>query len=251
MAVLKLIENQRALWDIRSRLGEVDRRPGRCEEGGVAYGPCLLISRECGSGGTQIARMAAERLGWHVYDREIVDQISQLAHAREKLVESVDERIRSKWESTWRQMLFPEIGPDAYLHYLHEAVMTLGHHGDVVLLGRGAQHMLPPRCALRVRLVAPLEQRIKRVAEDRNISLPEAQNLVQQLDNERKAFILKFFRSDVGSPLNYDILINTSEITCEATVDIVLSSLRFKLGVVPNPQPAAERGSPTLPPRSV
>ncbi len=173
MAVLKLIENQRALWDIRSRLGQVDRRPGRCEVGGVSYGPCLLISRECGSGGSQIARLASQRLGWQVYDREIVDQIAQLAHARQKLIESVDERIRSKWETTWRHMLFPEdVGPDAYMQYLREVVMTLGHHGDVVLLGRGSQYFLPPRCALRIRLVAPLEERIKRVAESKNLALP-------------------------------------------------------------------------------
>ena len=42
--------------------------------------------------------------------------MAQLAHARQKLVESVDEKVRSTWENTWRPMLDPEdVGSDKYL----------------------------------------------------------------------------------------------------------------------------------------
>jgi hypothetical protein len=233
--VLKLIEMQRAMWDIKGRLEDTTEKPGRYIEGGVAYGPCLHISRECGSGGLYVARMASERLGWQMYDREIVDNIAQLAHARQNLVESVDERIRSKWEDTWRPMLNSEdIASSAYLHYLREVVMTLGHHGDVVMVGRGAQYLLPTRSGLRVRLVAPLSQRIKRTSELKQLSEQKARAHVQQLDSERAAFIQKNFHSDSASPLNYDLVINTSEIGFEATVEIILKALQRKLNVGEN-----------------
>lgn len=230
--VLKLIEKQRAMWDIRGRLEGADARPGRHIDNGIAYGPCLLISRECGSGGAEIARLAGERLGWQFYDREIVDKIAQLAHARQHLVESVDEKVRTRWESTWRPVIDSEdMGCEAYLCYLRQVVLALGHHGDVILLGRGAQHILPAQSALRVRLVAPLEQRVKRMAELRGLTLHEADAYVRQLDKDRTAFILKNFHSNAESPLNYDLVINTGEVSKKAASGIILAALQQKLGI--------------------
>ena len=62
-AVLKLIEKQKAMWEAKDHLEDAERRPGRCKEGGVSYGPCLLISRECGSGGNSVARLVWSAIG--------------------------------------------------------------------------------------------------------------------------------------------------------------------------------------------
>ena len=231
-AVLKLIEKQQALWGIKERLESDQPHPGRYFEAGVGYGPCLFISRECGAGGGQVARMAGERLGWQVYDREIVDGVAQLAHARQSMVESVDEKIRTHWESTWRPALNSEdVGCETYLRYLHELIMTLGHHGEVVILGRGAQYFLPPQCALRVRMVAPLEKRVQRMAKLRELPLNEARSLVEHLDEERAVFIRKRFCHDARSPLGYDLTINSGAVSFEVAVELVLAGLREKLGV--------------------
>ena len=233
-AVLKLLERQLGLWELKRRLTDVGQRPGRCLEGHVAYGPCLLISRQRGSGGSRVARLAGERLGWHVFDREVVDEIAKLAHVRQQLVESVDEETRSNWEETWRPELEPaDIGCEEYLRCLRDVVLTLGHHGDVVILGRGAQYLLPAQCALRVRVVAPRALRVQRVADRDGAPLPKAEAHVEKFDADRAAFIQKSFQQDPNSPLNYDLVVNTGDITIEATTEMVLSALRHKLGVWP------------------
>ena len=106
--LLKLIEKHVVLWELKRRLAHLGQRPGRGLADGVAYGACLLISRERGSGGSAVARLAGERLGWQVFDREILDQIAQLAHVRLPLTGSVDEQIRSKLENNWQPDLKPE-----------------------------------------------------------------------------------------------------------------------------------------------
>ena len=238
MPVYKLIEKQQAMWDLKHRLESTTPIPGRYVEGGVGWGPCLLISRECGAGGADVARLTGRRLGWQVYDREIVDQISELVHARQQLIQSVDERVRSSWESAWREVLFPDdIGSEKYLRFLHQVVLTLGHHGDVIVLGRGAQYLLPRPCALCIRLVAPREQRVKRVMEDRKITLADAQAFVRQCDAERLSFIRKFFHSDAASPLNYDMVLNMGEMTPPTAAETVLAALHAKLGVRPCAEP--------------
>ena len=229
--VLQLIEQQVGMWDLHRRLGEDGPRPGRWMEGGVGYGPCLLLSRECGSGGAWIASTVGKRLGWQVFDREIVDQIAERANVRQYLIQSVDERTRNTWENSWWPLLEPsDIGTERYLAYLREVVMTLGHQGNVVLIGRGAHHILPSRCALRVRVVAPIEVRLKRVMEQDGLSEEKARLHIQKLDTERAAFIHKTFRTDVHSALNYDLILNTAEISFEAATETVLAALKGKLG---------------------
>ncbi len=230
-SVLKLLETQIGTWELKRRLEELIR-PGRRLEQGIAYGPCLVVSRERGSGGSQIARRVAARLGWQVFDREVLDQVTQLAHARVQLLDTVDENTRLAWGDGCEPGLSPEdIGYEAYLRYLRQVVLTLGHHGDVVFVGRGAQYLLPSQCALRVRVVAPLAVRVQRIAETAKLPSEEAQRYVQTFDAERAAFIRRSFQCDTSSPANYDLVINTGQLSLEAAVELVGIALQYKLGV--------------------
>jgi cytidylate kinase len=236
--ILNLIEKQIAMSDVRNRLTETHSRMEQyMTEKGAVFGPCLLISRECGSGGSLVAQRAGELLGWNVFDAKIVDEIAQSAHVHQRLVQSVDEHIHSGWEQGLRDLLLDDLSDKRYLRKLHEVIMALGHHGNVVIVGRGAQYFLPSQCAVRVRLVAPLETRAKRVAERRNLSLEEARLKVQEIDKERAAFVRKIFKKDVSSPLNQDITINTGQINIETAVKIALAVLQEKLGVSAQKQP--------------
>ena len=230
--LLNLIQKQMVLCELRRRLEDLGKRHGRFMADGVAYGPCLLISRERGSGGSRVARLAGERLGWQVFDREILDQIAELAHVRLQLAESVDEQTRAKLENNLQAELNPgAIGDEAYFRYLRQVVKTLGHHGDVVLVGRGAMYPLPSQCALRVRVVAPLELRVQRMAERTGLALAQARAHVEKFDAERTGFVKGCFQRDATSPLNYDVTVNTGEISFEAAADLVLTALQCKLGV--------------------
>jgi cytidylate kinase len=229
---LKLIEKQIAMSEIRNRMGKTAPQPGRyVTEDGVAFGPCLFVSRECGSGGGLLAQQAGERLGWNVFDSKIVDEIAQSARVHQRLVRSVDEHVHSYWERTWRELLLDDLADEKYLRLLKQVVTALGHHGNVVLVGRGAQFLLPSRCGLRVRLVAPLEARAKQAADRGKLSLEQARLKVEEIDKERVAFIWKTFRKDVGSPSNQDLIINTGEISIENATGLVLAAIETKLGV--------------------
>ena len=207
-------------------------RPGQyVAEDGTAFGPCLLISREIGSGGELAARQASEALGWNVFDSRIVDEIARSAHVHQRLVHSVDERLRSRWERAWREFLPDDLADEKYLRHLKEVLMALAHHGNVIIVGRGAQYFLPPQCAVRASFVAPLDARVKRVAELAKSTLEEARAKVEEVDKLRAEFICKIFKKDVNSPLNQDITINTDEISIEGAVKIILAALKEKLGV--------------------
>lgn len=244
MSPFKLVEQQIVMAGIRNRLKATAPQPGRyLTSDGIAFGPYLLISRECGAGGGLLAQEVGARLGWNTFDSKIVDEIAQVAHVHNRLVQTVDEHIHSAWEQTWRELLLDDLPDKQYLHHLRQVVMTLGHQGNVVLVGRGAQYFLPAQGGLRVRLVAPLDVRVQRVTLLDHISPEQARAKIKKVDAERAAFIWKIFKKDVGSPLSHDVIINTGEINIGTTAQIVLAMLQEKMGVTIQPRltPRTER----------
>lgn len=250
--VEEMVSRQVMLSRLKRRLEEEGHRDAPAYVEGVAYGPCLLVSRERGSGGRQVAGLVGQRLGWWVFDREIVEEIAARCHVRQKLIESVDERVRSNWRKGWEGLVNGAgIPAEEYLLYLRQIILSLGHHGDVVIMGRGAQYLLPSRAALRARLVAPLEIRAERVAARERLPLGEARRQIEACDGERDEFIRRTFACDPHSPLNYDLVLNTGETSIEAAAEIVLSALGAKLGVRPGMSQARTGNPPIHAPASV
>jgi cytidylate kinase len=217
---------------LEKRLENREQRPGRGKEGDLFYGPYLIISREKGAGGNAVARLVGKQLGWQVFNNEIVDEIAQQAHVRRQLIESLDERERETIEDAIGQLLNPqEIGTSGYLVYLKQIVLTLGHQGDVVIVGHGARFILSGQFGLCVRMVAPIEERIRRIADKARLSLDGARVEVEKTDRERVKLIRRHFGHDVTDPLSHDLIINTSALSVEAAAEIVITALQRKLGV--------------------
>jgi cytidylate kinase len=230
--VEEYIKKQIAVFQSNELLENRERRPGRGKEGNLSYGPYLIISREKGAGGNTVARLVGKRLGWQVFNDEIVDEIAQMAHVRRQLIESLDERDRATIQDIIGQWLNPQgIGTSDYLVYLKQIVLTLGHHGDVIIVGHGARFILPGQFGLCVRMVAPIEARTRRIADKARLSLDAARVEVERTDRERVKLIRRHFGHDVTDPLSHDLIINTAAMNAEAAAEVVITALQRKLGV--------------------
>jgi cytidylate kinase len=233
LSLEKLIERQVRFWELRGQQVPEKERRGRGKSGAVYFGPYLLISREKGSGGRTVAAIVAERLKWQVFDRQIVDEIARRSKIRHRLIESLDERARGGLEEFIRDFLGHEaIAPGDYLYHLKQVLLTLGHQGDVVIVGRGAEHVLPSQFGLRVWMVAPLELRIERICKAQGITVAAARSHIEQVDKEREKFVRSHFQRDARNPLDYDLVINTASMTAESAAEIVLAALHKKLGIL-------------------
>jgi cytidylate kinase len=226
----QLIARHIAFFEARERAAQESGGRGKIK--GVTYGPYLLLSREKGSGGTTVSRLIGERLNWPIFDREIVDEIANRTQARRQLIESLDERTRTLAQ----ELLAPaldrhDIGKTGYLMHLRQVVLALGHQGHVVIVGRGARHILPREFGLSVRLVAPFETRLRRLADAENLSPQAARTALQKSDNERETFIQRNFNHAAGDLFSHDLVINTEQLTPQAVAEIVLAALHHKLGV--------------------
>lgn len=235
----QLIEQQITRWELARRQQKRKERPGRGKLGRLYFGPYLLISRDKGAGGHEVARLIGQRLGWEVFDRQIVDAVAQRTKMRQQLVENLDERTRGGLEEFLRHVLTREIGSTDYLIHLRQVLLTLGQQGDVIIVGRGAEYILPGQFGLRARMVAPFDVRAERIAKEEGLAIDAAHALVRKVDQERKDFIRSHFQQDVRDPLQYDLILNTGALSVQGTAEIVLAAFREKLGVVPAAASAA------------
>ena len=153
------------------------------------YWPAICFSREVGVGALEIAVTLAERIGYRVVDRQILEYIANQANLSEKTAAFFDERYPGKL-AEFLSMAFGEkaFTRSDYTRHLFTAVITIAGLGPALFVGRGAHLLAPRKLLLAVRFVASREHRIKRLAASLGLSESEAAVKLDEMDRDRRAF---------------------------------------------------------------
>jgi cytidylate kinase len=183
----------------------------------------ITISRQAGAGGSEIARILAQKTKMDLMAGQIIQRVAESSKMSTKVVETLDEKAVTTMES-WINSMFVSrhLWPSDYLKHLTMVMGTIGKHGNAIVVGRGAGFILPPETTFRVKIIAPLEYRIVSMMKIRNLSRADAQKYIEKRDSDRLAFIRKYFQIDSMDPLNYDLVINTEKVGIEGAVDTIL-----------------------------
>lgn len=220
----KIVGKHLQIWETRR---EVTARRARETDGAALspIGPYLSISRLPFSRGDEVAARAAEKLGWELFDRAIVDHIARDAQVLGKFVESLDERCRSTLDDLIQTTLDTgSLGNQAYLRHLKRVLMTLALHGNAVILGRGANFILPPEAGLRVLVTAPAGRRLANLCRARGLATSEAARELRQLDLQRRDFLRTHFLAGGQELDHYDLIVNLDQMDVEAAATLVVDS---------------------------
>lgn len=186
--------------------------------------PVITISRQSGSGGSEIARILANDLKMDLIGGQIINKVAASARMSAKVVSSLDEKVVSRLDDFINSIFESRhLWPDVYLKHLTEVILTIGEHGNSVIMGRGAQFILPAEKIFRVRIIAPREVRIKRIME-RGLTRGEAEKYIDTKDSNRAGFIQKYFHEDTADPANYDLVVNTEKLGIEGSVEAIKKS---------------------------
>jgi cytidylate kinase len=219
----RIVERQLRRWEIKGH--QHPPQPPSTER----ICDFITISREIGSGGKRLAEALGARLGWKVYDRELLDLMADNEAERQRLYSVLDERGQS-WMDSLLTLCAPEtLRPrDDYLHALCRTLFSVVHQQPAIFVGRGAHFVLPTEKGLRVRTVARLADRIANLAKDREISLAEARRAIKQLEHQRLRYLKEYFDVETDTPEYYDLTINTSRLTIAQSCEVIQAALRAK-----------------------
>jgi cytidylate kinase len=196
--------------------------------------PSITVSMEPGSGGSMVAQKIADRLDFDLFNREIVEAIAKSSEIRETVIETLEKDRLSGMEDFIASLVKDYyIHPDLYLEYLLKVINTIAHHGRAVIIGRGANFILPAKEIFAIRVIAPLEIRIRNVALNYKVAEEEAKRRVIRRESRRRAFVRHSFNADISDPLHYDMVINTGKMNIDAAVEAVIAAVMASLVGIP------------------
>ena len=187
--------------------------------------PVITVSREPGSGGRVLAQKLAEKHQMDLFHQELLHEMAASAKVSRTFLHTLDEKGLTVLED-WIASLVHQrhLWPDQYQQHLMKVVGTIGKHGNAVVVGRGANYILPPEGRLRVRVISPLEVRIDNLVKRYGVTAADAKRRIIRTENERRAFIRKYFNADIANPTHYDLVINTGTLQLDHAVDTVTSA---------------------------
>lgn len=202
-------------------------------EGGVAEKnrkakariPVITVSMEPGSGGSIVAQEVAKRLGFDYFNREMIEGIAKSAKIRASVIETLEKERLSGIEDFISSLVKEQyIYPGIYMQHLLKVVSTIGKHGCAVIVGRGANFILPPDERFSVRIIAPLEKRIQNVAKLHNVPLEKAKKRIIIRESRRRAFVRQSFNANISDPMHYDLTVNMGRIGIESAVEAIVGA---------------------------
>lgn len=187
------------------------------EQTAGTYGKNVIaIGRQFGSGGHDIGKILAEKLGYDFYDAEIIQMTAGTTGYTPEFVKKKEEimtnsllydLVNQMYLNTDRQDEAPK---DKIFEAECQVVRNLAKKGNCVIVGRCADYVLrnSGNC-LKVFFSAPLMSRIRRVAQRQNISAGEAKATVQKNEKLRADNYRYYTRRMWGAAGNFDLSLNT------------------------------------------
>jgi cytidylate kinase len=194
----------------------------------------ITVSREYGAGGSELGVLLGQRLGWRVLDRDMARRIATRLRCDARMVDAIAERGPTLLERVISAFtvvpaeapIVPDpsapLDPNNFVAasrvVLDEAVREL----PLVIIGHGANCYFAGRPdVLRVRVTAPFDLRVRRIAQRTGQQFGAAADDVRRHDENRGEYLDRYYRCDKNDPTAYDLQINTATIPLDTAADLV------------------------------
>lgn len=177
----------------------------------------ILIGRQFGSGGHDIGKALAEKLGYAFYDQEIIEMTAGTTGYTPEFIQKNEEMMTSSflYDLVNQMYMYAQADEEAPKDKIYEAeskvVKELAEKGNCVIVGRCSDYVLRDnRNCLRVFFSAPMENRMKRVMERLHLSEKDARQKIQKEDKWR-ADNYRYYTGRIwGAAGNFDLTVNTA-----------------------------------------
>jgi cytidylate kinase len=184
--------------------------------------PVVVISRQVGSFGDEMAKMMAADMGLELIGRDGLHKMALNCEAeyRDACIAYEREHGRGFFE----RIFFDR---PSYLSLFESMTFEQASRGNVVIIGRGAQIVLwgyPGVFSARV--VAPFETRVARIQERYGISSARAEDYVKKYDRERRSLLQSVFMVDLDDWALYNVIFNTEHYTARGAATALVEAVK-------------------------
>lgn len=201
----------------------------------MAENRIITIGRQFGSGGHQVGRKLAKELGLKIYDKELLKLVAEESGICEKVLENYDEKPTSSLLYSIVMDVYPSMNyvgttlNQQIYQAQYDAIRRLGERESCVIVGRGADYILRDcKDLTSVFVHAPLDFRVKRVAEFEHITEAKARDMVIKADKKRASFYNFQTEKKWGAVDSYNLAVDTSDLGIDGAVKLIQQYIRIK-----------------------
>ena len=197
------------------------------------------IGREFGSMGQVIGERLAERLGIKCYDKELLQQAAKESGFCEEIFENHDEKPTTSFLYSLVMDTY-SAGNYAATPFLDmplnhkvflaqfDTIKNLAETESCVIIGRCADYALANNPdVINIFVRADMEDRVKLVSKRMNLTENKAKDLILKNDKQRASYYNYYTSKKWGDTASYDLCINTSKISIDHAVDLILDFSKY------------------------
>jgi cytidylate kinase len=194
-------------------------------------GPTITISREAGIGAEKICEKLIsyfknysknESSDWTFFDKSLINKVLDDHHLPKRLSKFMNEEKTSVMNSMMNELLALQPSKLKLINKTSKTVYQIAELGNVIIVGRAGNFIAAKlKNTFHLRLVAPLNERIKNAQKLYNLSKTESQKFLNKEDKSRKEFIFKHYHKNIDDPLLYHLTLNTSLLSFEEIAETI------------------------------
>ncbi|MCP3953759.1 MAG: cytidylate kinase-like family protein [Desulfobacterales bacterium] len=187
--------------------------------------PVVTLCMEPGSQGCLVANKIAELLGFELYNRDIIKAIAKSMKTGTDRVDMLEKERFSGIEDFIASLIEEKyLHNDVYMEHLVKVVRVIADRGNAVIVGRGANFILPFENRFAVRIIAPSETRVANIVRAFGAEAETARLRITRREARRQAFIRQAFNKDIRNPSHYDITLNTARLSVTAAAEAIVAA---------------------------
>lgn len=197
----------------------------------------ITVSREYGAGGSELAGLLGERLGWRVLDHELIQRLAGRLECETAEIAALSEhppsfldRLASSGLVTAPESAFHaapwSTDADRLASLTRELLLEEAQQPPLIVVGHGGNCLFSNRPdVLRVRVAAPADVRIRRVMDRTGAAPQDAAADVRHRDADRQHYLQRYYHTSVSDACAYDLQINTGTVPLDTAAALILSLL--------------------------
>lgn len=184
----------------------------------------ISISREYGSGGHEIGRKLAEKLGLPFYDRNLLDEVAKKCGSDISELSVYDENPRHFLIGG--RLVGYKNSPAEDIAELQFALLKskAADSDSFVVIGRCSDELFDEMqgiCVLKIFISADWDEKVRRVIEKRSMDKNLAEKTIFRHDKNRITYHDHFCKHRWGDARSYDLSVNSSKLGIDGTVDML------------------------------
>jgi cytidylate kinase len=197
--------------------------------------PCITISRQTGSGSYEISQKLISLLQtrsknsdnpWTYFNKELLNKLIEEFQLPKAFTSYITEDKYSHISDAVNELLGVKPSEWTIVHKTTEIILQLAKYGKTIIVGRGSALITSklPNC-FHIRLVAPLDNRLKHVQEVFNYARPKAIEYINNEDENRKKYLKSHFFREPDDATIYHLIINTGKLSYLEVADVIAQAV--------------------------